>query len=271
MRRLLVATATAILFAVVAAPPAFAAPSVTSSDPADGAEEHEAPETISITFDQPLDPETALIKVVDECGRQIDAENTTVQLNEMSVDLAKKPSGVYKAFYYAEAPAGVTGSASGSISFTVHFGPACGPDAKAHHHGGGENEHEGHGGNGHEGHKGGSGHDGHNGTDSTHGSSTHTTHNSTSSTHSDHTMAAGSDHSDHQQGSGKHHHNSKGGNNPNLSASGGNNPAPRAAGDDPIGLSDGQAVLVSLAACLVLGVVGGWMIRTTQAPRRRTA
>ena len=267
MRRLLVATATAILFAVVAAPPAFAAPSVTSSDPADGAEEHEAPETVTITFDQPLDPETALIKVVDGCGRQIDAENTTVQLNEMSVDLAKKPSGLYKAFYYAEAPAGVTGSASGSISFTVHFGPACGPDAEKHNHGGSEGNHEGHEGEGHEsgtdheGHDGGSGH-------STHSTSTHTTHNSTG--HSTHTTASGSGHSDHQQATGNHHHKNKG-NGPNINAAGGKDPAPRAAGNDPIGLSDGQAVLVSLAACLLLGVGGGWMIRTTQAPRRRTA
>ena len=80
-------------------------------------------------------------------------------------------------------------------------------------------------------------------------------------------MAAGSDHSAHQA-SGKHHHNSKGGNDPKVNAAGGTNPAPRAAGGDPIGLSDGQAVLVSLAACLILGVAGGWMIRTTQAPRR---
>ena len=43
--------------------------------------------------------------------------------------------------------------------------------------------------------------------------------------------------------------------------------APRAAPGGPAGLSDGQAVLVSLGACLILGVAGGWMVRTTQAPR----
>ena len=268
MRRLLVGMATAGLFAVLVAPAALAAPAVVDSSPADGAEEHEAPDSVSITFDIPLDPSASLIKVVDECGRQIDAENTTVQLNEMSVDIAKKPSGLYKAFYHAAAPAGATGTSNGSISFTVHGGPACGPEAKTHHQGGGsgtDNE-----GGGHDGHQSGSG--GHNGghDDST----SHTTDASGSTSHTDHSSAtghttplAGGNHTAHGKahqrnvGHGKH-------GSGNASVASGNGPGPRAAGGDEFALNDGQAILVSLGVCLLLGVAGGWMIRTTQAPRK---
>ena len=268
MRRLLIAIATAGLWAVVAAPAAHAAPTVTGSDPADGAMEHEAPDSVTITFDLPLD-DSSVIKVVDECGRQIDAENTTVTLNEMSVDIAKKPAGRYKAFYYANPPAGATGSSTGFIDFMVHGGKPCGPNAKApHQHGGGSN---------HEKHKGSGGHEGHEssghseGTDhSTHsasGASGHT-HSTSAGTHTGHTTATG--HSDHNGGGQAHHHKNNGGGNVRA-AGGGDNPPPTAAPGDPTAISDAQAVLISLAACLVLGVAGGWMIRTTQAPRRRTA
>ena len=137
MRRLLVAISNGKPLGRHRRAAAHASPQVTGSDPADGADEHQAPDSVTITFDLPLD-DSSLIKVVDECGRQIDAENTTVTLNEMSVDIAKKPSGRYKAFYYANPPAGATGSSNGFIDFEVHAGPACGPEAKTeHHHGGG--------------------------------------------------------------------------------------------------------------------------------------
>jgi methionine-rich copper-binding protein CopC len=270
MRRFLIAIATAGLFAVLFAPAAAAAPAVVDSDPADGAEEHQAPDAVTITFDMPLDPETSLIKVVDECGRRIDAENTSVQLNEMTVDIAEKPAGLYKAFYYANPPAGATGSSTGYIDFTVHAGPSCGPEGKSHHgHGGGGNDggHEGHGGSGHEGGNHGSSHEAHT------GNTDHTTHSGSSSDHSTHTSAA--THTDHASGngnsahggSGRHtdHHKNGGG---KVRAAGGDRPPPTAAPGDALDVSDGQAILISLAACLVLGVAGGWMIRTTQAPRK---
>jgi len=274
MRRLLVATATAGLFALLVAPAALAAPAVVDSSPEDGATEHQAPDSVSITFDMPLDPGASLIKVVDECGRQIDAENTTVQLNEMSVDIAKKPSGLYKAFYHAAAPAGATGTSNGSISFTVHAGPACGPEAKTHDHGGGS----GNDGGGHEGHQGGGGHDGGNGhdghdSDAGGGASDHTTHAGSSTSHTDHTSSM--DHSTHAAGGSHEAHgkarvrNAKRARNAgNGSVAAGNGPGPRAAGGDEFALSDGQAILVSLGVCLLLGVAGGWMIRTTQPPRK---
>ena len=270
MRRLLVATATAGLFVLLVAPAALAAPAVVDSSPADGATEHRAPDSVSITFDMPLDPDASLIKVVDECGRQIDAENTTVQLNEMSVDIAKKPSGLYKAFYHAAAPAGATGTSNGSISFTVHAGPACGPEAKTHQHGGGSDTDNDDG--GHDGHKGGSGsHDPHAGNGD---STSHSTHASSPTSHTDHpsptghtTHLAGGDHTTHgkaHQRNGGHGNNGNG--DGNVTA--GRGPGPRAAGGDELALSDGQAILVSLGVCLLLGVAGGWMIRTTQPPRK---
>jgi methionine-rich copper-binding protein CopC len=268
MRRLLVAIAAAMLFAVLAAPAAFAAPSVLESDPPDGAEEHKAPDSVTITFDMPLD-DTSLIKVVDECGRQIDAKNTTVTLNEMTVDIAKKPSGHYKAFYYANPPAGATGSSSGTIEFHVHMGPSCGDEASAHEHGG---EHAGHGGNEHEGHDGGPSHDGHDGTDHsahTTGGGSHTDH--TSTTHSTHTEhAAGTSHQGHNATAhgDRHHKHHAGSNGSNNTRAG---PAPTAAPLEPVGLNDGQAVLVSIGSCLLLGLAGGWLIRTNQTPRRKSA
>ena len=270
MRRLTMALATASLFIVLGAPAAGAAPRVIESDPPDGATEHQAPDRVSITFDMPLDDGTSLIKVVDECGRQIDAKNTEVQLNEMSVGIAQKPAGVYKAHYYANPPAGATGSTSGVITFTVHGGPSCGPEATGHEHGGGnEDGHEGHGG----GHQSGGEHEGHDGGMSGHSdhsgmSSGHTDHTSTSTHAGTHTDGAG--HGGHARagaGHGKHQGGHKGGGN-NNAAGGGGAPRLRAAPDGPVSLSDGEAILVSLGACLLLGLAGGWMIRTTQPPRK---
>lgn len=262
MRRLLVAIATASLFAVLVAPAAHAAPTVTGSDPADGSKVHEAPDTVTITFDMPLD-DSSLIKVVDGCGRQIDAENTTIRLNEMSVGIAKKPSGVYKAFYYANPPAGITGSSDGSISFIVHGGAACDGSAKTQHHGG---DSDGHDGGQHDGHDKGAGdHEGHDNT------TDHTTHPGSSTDHSTHDRSTG--HTTHaaathngrgtNAGHGKHHPRGGGG----APIAGGREPGPRAAAGDLV-LSDGQAILVSLGACLLLGVAGGWMVRTAQGPRK---
>ncbi|MGH2755618.1 MAG: copper resistance CopC family protein [Actinomycetota bacterium] len=272
MRRLTMALATASLFIILGAPAATAAPRVIESDPPDGATEHKAPDTVSITFDMPLDEGSSVIKVVDECGRQIDAKNTQVELNEMHVGIALKPAGVYKAYYYANPPAGATGSSNGVITFTVHAGPSCGPGASDHEHGAKTGGHGNHERSGHEAGGGQGAHEGHDDGSTGHSGMTsgHTDHTSTSTHGGTHSAAAGGHggHTPSAAGHGRHKGGDDGNDNNVNAAGGGRAPAPRAALDGPVSLSDGEAILVSLGACLLLGLAGGWLIRTTQPPRK---
>ncbi|MGH2736494.1 MAG: copper resistance CopC family protein, partial [Actinomycetota bacterium] len=197
-----------------AAQEAEEAPEMTGSEPQDGAFLHEPPEDVTITFSEPLDPSSTLA-VFDECGRQVDAGDTTVTLNELHVSIALKPSGVYVARYTAVGVGEVTGTTEGQISFEVHFGPDCdGEDDEdkgggGHHHGDGKGDGKG-GGNNHEDHQGGSA-DAH---EQAGHEDAHTTHTSATEDHSTHmeeehaTHAAGTGHQagqDHRKaGHGKH-------------------------------------------------------------------
>jgi len=276
MRRVMLGLA---LFAAAlwAAAPAVAsaanvAPQYVSSDPEDGAELHDgAPERVSFTFSEPLD-DSSEIQVRDECGRRVDDGKTEVELNSMSVALAQKPSGRYEAFYKARGVGGLTGESLGGITFTVHGGPSCGGASGGHgQHGNGEPNknggHEGHGGNGSGKHEGMN----HGGTGSGSSRSHSGSHaGGTTGGHSGAHAASGGGHvanggGGHGEGHGPAH---KDGNNEPQVGGGGDREEPTepsalaAPGDAPLPAPEGSAVLLALAACAGVGLLGGWVVRT---------
>lgn len=101
-------------------------PLLVSADPADGAKVDAAPDSITLTFSQPLDGAYSRIEVFDQCGKRADKGGDTVTVNQMSIALTRKPAGRYRVYYVANAtPKGATGETSGFLSFTVAKGPRC--------------------------------------------------------------------------------------------------------------------------------------------------
>lgn len=263
MRRTRFALVVGILLALFGMPSAaWAAPSVLSSNPEDGATEHKAPDEVTITFDMPLDPSASGLVVVDECGRRVDEGDATVTLNEIKVSIARTPSGVYEARYKATPPAGATGSSSGSISFTVHAGEPCSGGMSGGHrghepgdgdgqHSDGQHSNEGHSGDRHPS----NGHSttSHNGSD--HGDAGHTTSGPggsgghSGSKHGDKHGSAGEGPGDHDGGNG-------------LSTA-----LPIAAPRIPdLGgtMVPASTIALSLGLCLLMGLAGGWFVRNSR-------
>ena len=263
MRKLLTAGCTGLLVLLAAWPAAAsqpAPPQYQSSEPSDGATLHEAPERVEVTFDQPLD-ESSSLSIVDECERDIDDDRPVVEGNTMTISVTEKPSGMYHVEYLARGLGGVTGENDGMFMFTVHGGDPCDGGSGGNHHnnGGGNGHNNGHGGNDqHEGGK-------------EHGSGTHMTGNHTSGSAHTGTHAGGSE----THGAGGDHK--------NMGHAGGDHPkAPekdvpdQAAGDAPgisssdtarklLSRADSGTLLMSLALCALLGVLGGAILRATSA------
>ncbi|HYP22003.1 MAG TPA: copper resistance protein CopC [Actinomycetota bacterium] len=264
LRYLLVALAVGALSAgSLPSAAAQAAPSYQSSDPAKDEMMDHPPTSVTVTFDQPLD-QSSWMNVLDECGKEIDAGAATVDLNEMTVDIGKSPSGTYEVVYKAVGVAGVTGESASSFEFMVHHGKPCGAKKKDHHHDPDKKkpDHHDHGDD-----DDGPGHDDHEDMDMGSGSG--------SSDHSDHPGMSGSSgssgHSDHSTASTGHEgagHGGRHGNHdpgkPGGQATGATDPPVLATGDGavPIG-ADGQAVLVGLGLALAEGVLGGWLLRVS--------
>lgn len=264
MRKLATGAYAALLVLLAAAPAVAQAapPQYQSSEPSEGATVHEAPDRIEVTFDQPLD-EDSVLTVFDECDRRIDDGNTDVSGSSMSVALDEKPAGHYHVEYVAVGIGGITGENEDHFTFTAHGGPSCDGTGNGHKNGHGNgngNGHKnGHGngtGNGHgSGHGNGAGHD-----DTGHSTGTdHTT---------DHGSGAGPAHGGHDDSTAK------------SAASGhsgghaGNGSRASAAGDfDGITSSDtarrlltranSTTLLISLALCVGLGILGGTVLRAT--------
>jgi methionine-rich copper-binding protein CopC len=239
--------------------PASAAPSKVDSSPQDGEELHEAPERVSISFDQPLDPES-YIEVTNHCDERVDEQPTQVEGTEMSVPVTGNWAGMYHVTYVAKGIGGVTGQQTGTFTFTVHAGEACDGGEGGHHHGGkGGNQGSGHEGSGHEGsgeHSSGAGNHGmHGGTHpaGTHESAAHrgTTHSSTHDTHA--SMDHGSTHTGGRHGKHAAHRS-------NDSQDG----AARHITSAPSGGLQGpgrDAAILSLALCALVGLFGGAVLR----------
>lgn len=252
----IVASALALL--LWAAAPALAAPQRLSSDPEPGAELHQAPARVSLEFTEPLD-DSSEIRIFDDCRNRLDAGDTTVDLNAMSVGVAKTPSGTYLVQYLA---VGVTGTAAESFTFTVlHDGPTCdGREAGHGGHGGGGGEGGGHGGHG-GGSGGGSGggHGGHSGS----GGDDHGAHSGEDTMHAGAHGDGGDKHDRHGKNKhGKHGKHGEHGKSDDDGA-GANDDATLAAGDDgiPGDIPDGTTVLVALGLASIFGALGGWVLR----------
>lgn len=263
MRKLAAGSAALFLCLLVTGPTsalaAQEAPSRVSSEPEPREELHEAPEKVSITFDQPLDP-SSFIAVENHCGDRVDDKQTEVTANEMEIDLTSKVSGNYHVEYYAKGIAGVTGANTDSFMFIVHGGPSCDPGD-----GGGHGKHgngNGHGKGGHNQH--GTGHSGngeHEGTNPGDG----TTHSGTGHTDDHDTMtgdhdAVGAEHDQHEAAD-----DDKRGEHEGREENGIQNIAFGPAGP-PLRGPDGPAVVIALSLSLVLGVLGGTVLRIS-APK----
>jgi len=243
------------------------APEYVESEPSDGETMHKPPAEVVVRFSEPLD-ESSTMEVRDECGGRVDDGQVVVELTEMRIGIAEEPSGPYKVNYYAKGIRGLTGQTSGSFTFNVHAGKACDGGSGGHEGHGGKGG-DGNGGGGHKGHGGDGGgassdHDGHDGGgggDTDHSTMDH----STSDDHAsmDHDAGDAKDHSAHRSGKNKHANHKKAKAPKNRKQ----NPPPQAGPDDPLAGDIGSsAVVTSLGLSLILGIAGGWYLRTT-APR----
>lgn len=256
LRTLFGAVLALLVAAAWSAAPAFAAPVVLSSDPEPGETLLQAPGEVSITFSEPLQDESRM-QVRDECGKRVDDGAVDIELNDMSVGIARKPRGEYTVVYAA---VGVSGSTSGGYVFTVQAGPACD---------GGTGGHEGHDGGGgddgsgdpHGGHGGGGDGDDHDGTE--HGrAGTHPGDHA----QGDHAQrdngrhqASGHKGDDRDGKHGDHHRQADEGNDGDEGVLAG---GPTSA---PATVPTGASVLVALGLASAMGALGGWVLRVSQS------
>jgi methionine-rich copper-binding protein CopC len=263
LRRRAGVSAAALLLVLAWASPALAAPQRLSADPEPGAELHEPPAQIELSFSEPLDDDSE-IKVFDECERRLDDGTTQVSLNEMSVALELGPTGVYTVVHRA---VGVTGATNEAYEFTVlHGGRSCDGGGGHGGHGGhgGDGDDDGDGSGGHGGHDGGDGGGGGSGGHGGHDGDDGTDHSTMDHSGDDHD---GSDHGDGAHGGGKHGGKNSGKHGdhkkPNKPTGGGGVP-PQAAGDDPAIPQPGAAALFgALGLATLFGVLGGWVLRVS--------
>lgn len=180
------------------------APQYQSSEPADGAELHQPPDEVTVTFSEPLDSSSQLL-ISNECGEAIDDGTTEVFGTEMSIGIAEQPSGRYLVDYEAVGLAGLTGTTRGQFSFVVHAGRSCEGSGDGHqgHGGGGNGDHNGHGDGGQGGdHEGHGGHDGDHGNNGATGGA-HAEHSPAAGHEGGHSPADGGDHSKHARQEGR--------------------------------------------------------------------
>ncbi len=250
-------------------------PEPTDSSPERGAVVHRAPDEVSMTFSEPLDPSSHL-HVTDECGRVVSGE-TEVVVDEMSTELRLKPSGHYEVQWSATGLA-ASGTNEGSWAFHVHAGESCKPDDNGngnnngnHHHGNGGPK-----GDGKHGH--GDKHDGKRHPGGDHGGGDHsgTLHSPATHTGDDHDggadhgagHAGAGDHGGRHEGrghgpaeKGKHEHHA--GDRPDVAP----DRAGDAAADRPTGASENEALNLLLVLLLpaLLGTGGGALLRAQTA------
>jgi methionine-rich copper-binding protein CopC len=241
------------------------APARTDSEPPDGAFLHEPPDDVTVTFSEPLDPSSSLA-VFDECGRQIDAGDSTATGTDLHVSIAEQPAGVYVARYTATGIGGITGTTEGEISFEVHFGPAC--DGDEQEDGGGHGGKKGAGAGHHGGGKAGEDH-----APADHGAS-HTPHPTgvtTAHTASHETNAATGGHRHRPERPGRHHkgrhrahEDHKQEATPNRPRDGGTRERAIATETALSPSADASALALALGGAIALGAVGGLYLRKLQ-------
>lgn len=283
----LVGVAAALLLVAAAGPAAAGSlsPTYVSSEPADGAELENAPEEVTVTFDEPVD-ESSKLRVTDECGRTVDDGVVETFANRLSVGIAKEPSGRYDVLYRAVGVGGATGSELGTFSFEVLNGPSCGPAARGDHGGGhgsdtgghgdghgGSGDGQDHGGSG-VGHHGGSASGGGHAGDHAGGTAHSGDHVAAASAHGGHSggeddghgssVGHGGKHGRHGAGQGQHGAGRHGDDGQQPSAAGpGTTPA---GGQELVPSADTTALLLALALVVGFAVLGGWLLRIATKP-----
>ena len=251
------------------AAPAVAAPQQMSSDPEAGEELQSAPSRVTVTFSEPLQAGSNL-EVTDECNKPVahgDATIGGIARNELSIAIHYKPKGTYTVDYLAM---GVTGTTADSFTFTVTSGRSCGDDGKHPNHGGGgdDGKHPNHDDDDGKRPEHDKGHmpdqvDGNHGNNGDHsgGSRSEGSHGSAGRHQS---MGKGDRHPRGHDKDGKHGGRHGGGH--RSPGSGGDNDNQLvAAGEDliPTDIPTGTTVMISLGLAILLGAVGGWVLRVS--------
>jgi methionine-rich copper-binding protein CopC len=129
MRRRLIRLASAVMILAVVAPPAAAwpfAPELVESTPLDEERLHSAPTEVSLEFSEEIDADASTLEVRNECGRRVDAEAVEVSGTTVSTEVEGDFKGSYTVRYEATGFGTFSGTATGEFSFTVHFGSTCG-------------------------------------------------------------------------------------------------------------------------------------------------
>lgn len=256
-----------------------AGPEPTDESPKAGGAVREAPDEVSMTFSEPLDPSSHL-EVTDQCGRTVSGD-TEVTVDEMSTNLTMKPKGHYTVDWTATGIAGASGTNEGSYAFHVYQGDPCDPDKGGngnhnHNNNGGPKNNNHHGNNNHNGGHGngpGGGHDGSSHTGD-HSSTTHTSTDHSAGTHSptdgDHSGAGDhgadarhGDHGEKKKGAGHSEHRGGGDGEPNKPSG----PDERSVADGPTSATENDALNLLLVLLLpaLLGTTGGVVLRARAA------
>jgi methionine-rich copper-binding protein CopC len=127
LARLAVAGVAACVALVLGAAPAFAHTRLESSDPADGASLSAAPEAVSLTFSEDIDPGFATITVVGPDGTSYQTGDVTGDGGEVRTAVSPLgPAGNYEIGYRVVSDDGHP--VSGKVAFTL---TAPGPAAAA--------------------------------------------------------------------------------------------------------------------------------------------
>jgi methionine-rich copper-binding protein CopC len=266
MRKLAIGCYAVLLVLLVAAPAVASriAPEYQNSEPSAGGTVHEPPDRIEITFSEPLDPGSSMT-VTDACDRRVDDGATEVSGSTMSIGLEDKPAGRYLVGYVARGIGGLTGETEDSFTFTAHAGAPCGPGAGGHGGHGGHGNGHGNGNGGHNGNHGGSHHSGGSHAGGDHAAGSHSGSDHSGMDHSTMGTSAHTDHgsTEHDSHEGDHHS----GSGHDAVASG-----PEIDGitssDTQRGLltrADSTTLMISLALCAALGILGGVVLRATGA------
>lgn len=281
-RRLAPIAGAVMVILALAASPARAwpfVPELVESTPLDEERLHSAPTEVSLEFSQEIDAATSTIEVLNECGRRVDNEAVEVTGTTLSTDVEEDFKGSYIVRYEATGFGSFSGTAAGEISFSVHLGSTCGSvQGSGHHNHGGSGKPSGN-------------------SDNRNNSGSHSEHSAPSGSGPEHTSTtdhsrAGSSTSDHSSHSSTDTFDSTdrfgngSANGPPLAAPTPLvtptplptlTPAPAAtaepdqeltltASPQPASPADGADVLIALSLVVLLGVLGGWVLRAS-APR----
>lgn len=258
------------------AAPALAAPTVLSTDPEEGETMHQPPGDVTVEFSEPLQESSGLI-VKDSCGKKVSEGKARIggpAMNELNVVVGPAPHrGTYTVEYVAT---GVTGTATGSFTFVVHGGVDCdgsGGSGDGGHggHDGGDGDGDGGGNGGGNGNDG--GHGGHGGSGGASGGDHDMSGRGSHPTSSDHSGMDMSGHGEHQdmahknnkKDSKKNRHANHGGNQRSGNQDDRVNPPLAAPGSNAIAtdIPTGTTVVVALGLAVLMGLVGGWVLRVS--------